>query len=220
MSRCRQCNVEILEETDRCPLCNSVLEKTIEVEDMYPDVQLRVRKWALAARIYLFLAILVEVLLVFINIVSESGIWWSAVTGLAFLYGYLVVRFAILGKSGYKSKTIILTLIAVLVAVAIDFVVGYRGWAVNYALPAGIMLIDAGILALMVINRRNWQSYLMWQILMVFAGLTILLFYAVGIITVFYPSLLAFAVSLFLFLGTVIIGDYRAREELKRRFYI
>ena len=37
-------------------------------------------------------------------------------------------RYAILGKSGYKGKTIVLTLIAILMVVAIDFVVGYRGW--------------------------------------------------------------------------------------------
>ena len=58
-----------------------------------------------------------------------------------------------------------LTLIAILMVVAIDFVVGYRGWSVNYALPSAILLVDAGILILMCINRRNWQSYMMCRFL-------------------------------------------------------
>ncbi len=41
MSRCRQCNIEVLDETERCPLCHSVLEPTIEVENMYPDVKIK-----------------------------------------------------------------------------------------------------------------------------------------------------------------------------------
>ena len=84
----------------------------------------------------------------------------SLVTGLIFFYGYLVVRFAILGKTGYIAKTIVLTLIAILILIAIDFVNGYRGWSVRYVFPAAIILVDIGILVLMCVNRRNWQSYI------------------------------------------------------------
>lgn len=220
MSRCKQCNVEILDETERCPLCHSVLEKTVEVENMYPNVRTMTRRLALLSRIYLFVAILVEALLIYLNVLSDSEMFWSAIPGLAMLYGYLVLRYAILGKSGYKGKIIVLTLIAILMVVAIDFVVGYRGWSVNYALPSAILLVDAGILVLMCINRRNWQSYMMWQIFMILCSVVPLVLYAVGIVTAPILALLAFAFSTALFLGTLIIGDQRARTELRRRFHV
>lgn len=220
MSRCKQCNVEILDETERCPLCHSVLEKTVEVENMYPNVRTMTRRLALLSRIYLFVAILVEALLIYLNVLSDSEMFWSAIPGLAMLYGYLVLRYAILGKSGYKGKIIVLTLIAILMVVAIDFVVGYRGWSVNYALPSAILLVDAGILILMCINRRNWQSYMMWQIFMILCSVVPLVLYAVGIATAPLLALLAFAFSTALFLGTLIIGDRRARTELRRRFHV
>lgn len=220
MSRCKQCNVEILDETERCPLCHSVLEKTVEVENMYPNVRTMTRRLALLSRIYLFVAILVETLLIYLNVLSDSEMFWSAIPGLAMLYGYLVLRYAILGKSGYKGKIIVLTLIAILMVVAIDFVVGYRGWSVNYALPSAILLVDAGILVLMCINRRNWQSYMMWQIFMILCSVVPLVLYAVGIVTAPLLALLAFTFSTALFLGTLIIGDRRARTELRRRFHV
>ena len=220
MSRCKQCNVEILDETERCPLCHSVLEKTVEVENMYPNVRTMTRRLALLSRIYLFVAILVEALLIYLNVLSDSEMFWSAIPGLAMLYGYLVLRYAILGKSGYKGKIIVLTLIAILMVVAIDFVVGYRGWSVNYALPSAILLVDAGILVLMCINRRNWQSYMMWQIFMILCSVVPLVLYAVGIVTAPILALLAFAFSTALFLGTLIIGDRRARTDLRRRFHV
>ena len=220
MSRCKQCNVEILDETERCPLCHSVLEKTVEVENMYPNVRTMTRRLALLSRIYLFVAILVEALLIYLNVLSDSEMFWSAIPGLAMLYGYLVLRYAILGKSGYKGKIIVLTLIAILMVVAIDFVVGYRGWSVDYALPSAILLVDAGILILMCINRRNWQSYMMWQIFMILCSVVPLVLYAVGIATAPLLALLAFAFSTALFLGTLIIGDRRARTELRRRFHV
>lgn len=212
--------MEILDETERCPLCHSVLEKTVEVENMYPNVRTMTRRLALLSRIYLFVAILVEALLIYLNVLSDSEMFWSAIPGLAMLYGYLVLRYAILGKSGYKGKIIVLTLIAILMVVAIDFVVGYRGWSVNYALPSAILLVDVGILILMCINRRNWQSYMMWQIFMILCSVVPLVLYAVGIVTAPLLALLAFAFSTALFLGTLIIGDRRARTELRRRFHV
>lgn len=220
MSRCRQCNVEVLDETERCPLCNSVLEPTVEVENMYPNVRVMVKKMMLLSRIYLFVAILVEALLITINYYTTSETWWSIITGLILFYGYMVIRFAILGKTGYKAKTIILTIIAILVMVAIDFLAGYHGWSVNYVLPSGIILIDFAILLLMMVNRRNWQSYLMWQIFMILCSLVPVILAVVEIITEPFLAGIAMAFSVFLFLGTVIIGDRRARVELYRRFHI
>lgn len=220
MSKCKQCNLEILDETERCPLCKAVLEQTIEVENMYPNVRTIARRLMLISRIYLFCAILLEALLVYVNVAYEFQIFWSAITGLGLFYGYMLLRYAILGKSGYRSKTIVLTLIALLILVAIDFLVGYRGWAVNYVLPSAILLIDTAILVLMIGNRRNWQSYMMSQLFMILCSTVTLIFYAVGIVTAPILAGIAFAASTALFLGTLIIGDRRARTELKRRFHI
>lgn len=220
MSRCIQCNLEVLDETERCPLCKSVLEPTIEVENMYPNVRIQARRLMLYSRIYLFVAIVTEALLICINYFTESEVWWSLITGIGLFYGYMVIRFAILGKSGYLYKTIVLAILAILMLVAIDFLIGFNGWSLNYALPIVIVAIDVGILVLMAINKRNWQSYLMMQIFMIICSIIPIVFYFVDIII--HPLLagIAMAASVSLFLGTVIIGDRRARVELKRRFHI
>lgn len=220
MSRCNKCNIEVLDETERCPLCNCVLEQTVEVENMYPNVRLKARKMMLFGRIYLFLAILTEALLLYINYVTAPKMWWSVITGMIFLYGYLLIQFAILGKTGYRIKIVVLMMIMILMMVAIDFVVGYHGWSLNYVLPSGILAVDVGILLLMLINRRNWQSYMMLQIFMMVCSVVPVVFAAVGLVTAPLLSQIALAFSVFLFLGTVIIGDRRARTELRRRFHV
>lgn len=220
MSKCIRCRVEILDETERCPLCDSVLEKTVEVENMYPNVRVKSRKLSFISRIYLFCAILTEAVLVYLNIRLESQIWWCVITGLSLLYVYLVLRFAIIGKSGYKAKVIVLMMIAVSMVIIIDFVMGYNGWSVNYALPAGILLVDAVIVVLMIVNIKGWQSYLVWQIFMILCSLIPVALYLLEIVTRPGLTFIALGCSFFLFLGTVIIGDRRARVELKRRFHI
>ena len=187
---------------------------------MYPDVRIRMRRLKLFSRIYLFCAILAEAALFCVNLLTESQIWWSAITGLAFLYFYMVLRYAILGKSGYKSKVTVLVILSILIAVVIDFVLGYRGWSVDYVLPVGILVVDAVVLICMIGNRRNWQSYMMWQILMILCSLIPMGLYIKELEQNPYMAFLPLAVSVTIFLGTIIIGDRRARMELVRRFHI
>ncbi len=220
MSKCRQCNIEVLDETQRCPLCGTVLEPTVEVENMYPDIRLKSRKLVFISRLYLFASIVIEILLVNICMLSDVQSLVYIICGLVLLFGYIVIRYAILGTSGYIAKTVVLTIIAVIMLVAIDFSVGYNGWSVNYAFPSVILLIDVGTLVLMAVNRKNWQSYLMLQIFMVLCSIVAIILNVVHIVTDPIVSIVALNVSVILLLGTVIIGGRRARVELKRRFHI
>ena len=220
MSKCRKCNVEILDESEFCPLCHSVLEQTDELENMYPDARLKNQKLKFATRLYLFCALVVEFLLVVIDFNGENQVHWSVLVGLGLLYVYTVLRYAVLGKSGYRAKTIVLVMLAVLLTVAVDFITGYRGWSVDYVASGGILLVDVIIIVLMICNRRNWQSYLMWQIAMILFSVIPAVLYLMGLENNFIMAFLPLSVSAFLFLGTLIIGGRRASQELYRRFHI
>lgn len=220
MSRCRKCNVEILDEGEFCPLCHSVLEQSEELENMYPDARLKNQKLKFATRLYLFCALVLETGLLLLDFSEAKQVHWSILTGLGLLYVYTVLRYAVLGKSGYRAKTIVLLLLAILLTVAVDFTTGYRGWSVDYVVSGGILLMDAVIILLMIINRRNWQSYMMWQLGTILLGVIPFLLYFAGIEKNGYMAFLPLAVSVFLFLGTLIIGGRRAGQELYRRFHL
>ncbi len=223
MSWCKQCRVEVLDPTDKCPLCHCILEQTqedLERKSAYPNVRRSIRKMRLAANCLSFSSIVVGTVLVYINWLFRTHIWWSILVVLALVYGNVVLRLAILGKSGYRFKIISMFFAAVLFLFGIDIVTGYRGWSVEFVFPAGIAVVDIGVLVLMGVNRRNWQSYLMLQIFMILLSAVPLILIALDIISVPYVAVGAFFLSVFIFLGTVIIGDSRARTELKRRFHL
>lgn len=221
MSRCRQCNIEILDDAQICPLCKCVVEKDGKGTSSYPDIRLRTRKLNLAVRIFLFASILAEVMLVYANWKYFSGTWWCVITGAGFAYVYMMAKFAVLNdNAGYRSKFLALTFAGILYIILIDVVIGYNGWSVNFVLPGGLLFVDAFILAIMFLNRRNWQSYIMLELFMILLSALPLLLIGLGIITETFVSGLAFAASVLLFLGTLIIGDRRARSELKRRFHV
>ena len=97
---------------------------------------------------------------------------------------------------------------------------GAYGWSINYVVPSVILLADGVIALLMLINLRNWQSYIMFQIGLLFASTLPLLLWYLGIITHPLLSLITLIITGFFLLASFIIGFRRASVELKRRFHI
>lgn len=186
---------------------------------MYPDVRLRMHRLIFASRIYLYAAILLEAALAGINLFVCPELSWSALAGLGLTLGYIVIRFGIASKAGYRSKTFWLSFAAVLCAVGIDFVIGFSGWSLDYVLPISILVVDLSIVVYMLTNRRNWQSYIMWQLAMIVLSFLPMTFFLLDLEHDPYFAFLPLIVSVLLFLGTLLIGGQRAEEELRRRFH-
>ena len=220
MAKCHNCNIEVLDVSEYCPLCRNVLEADAELENMYPDGRFAMRKNQLLTRIYLFCIIMIEAALIFLNVLCGTEVLWSAIAGLGLFYSFLVLRYAIIGKSGYRSKVFVLILMAVLSAIAVDFVTGYRGWAVDFLLPGGIIAFDLVMMMCIFIDRRGWQSYIMWLITMLFISIIPVALFLNGLAGHWYVAVSPAAVTGALLLGVFIIGGGRSMDELKRRFHV
>ena len=221
MNRCQKCNVLILDDSDRCPLCQHILQSDGEaMENHYPNAIGVTKKFRFMENLLLFLSIVVECLLIVINYNTNPDFLWSLIVGLVLIYGNAVLRMAVLGKAGYMIKTLSLVIFAVVILLGIDYLTGYRRWSLNYVLPCAVLVIDLVLFILMLVNRRNWQSYMMPEIFTILLSLIPIILRLTGVIGFPYLVWIAFAVSVFLFLGTLILGDQRARTELKRRFHI
>ncbi len=221
MSKCLKCNVMICDDTDRCPLCRHVLEvKTGQEKNYYPDAILVTKRFRFLENLLLFLSIVAVCVLAGINYTVNPDILWSVIAALVLLYVNVAFKLAVIGKSGYMFKTVMLVLIAVPVLLSIDYLTGYSRWSLDYVLPAGVLAMDLMLLILILVNRRNWQSYMMSQIFTLLLSVVPVILYLINVIHFPYLAWIAFGASAFLFLGTLILGDRRARTELKRRFHI
>ncbi len=216
------CKVEILDKTDICPLCSNVLEwDGNEKENLYPNARVARRKYQLLENIFLFVSIALWVVLFAIDYITNPENLWSFTVGLVIIYANVLLRLTILGKSSYMAKIIWTILIGLAFLIEADFLTGNHGWGLNFALPTAVLLWDVALLLLMLfINRRNWQSYIIDQLTsLVLCGLMLILMFT-GTITFPYYALGVQIFTLLMFVGTVIIGDRTARDELRRRFHV
>lgn len=222
MSRCKVCKVDVLDKTDKCPLCNNVLEwDGIEREELYPNARIASKKYQFLENIFLFASIALWIVLFIIDYATDPAFLWSFTAGLVIIYANVILRLTILGKSSYMAKIIWTIIIGMAFLIEADFLTGNHGWGLNFAMPTAVLLWDIALIILMLfVNRRNWHNYIIDQLTALLACGVMLILMLVDWIT--FPHY-AFGVQVFtilMFAGTMILGDRKAREELKRRFHI
>ncbi len=220
MSKCKKCNVEIMDETDICPLCQNVLEESGEVYNTYPDARVHIRKLKLVSNISLMVVILVVISSIYLNYNYYDEVLWSLIVGCGIVCLYLTFQIIVIRSSELASKLISALFFWTMYTIIIDIVLGFQGWSVEYVLPGSVALAGIGTLVLMFVDLKNWQNYMMYQIIIILYSLLPLLLCFLGINKHLTLSGFAVALSLFLFLSTIIIGDRKATQELKRRFHI
>lgn len=186
----------------------------------YPDVKGASRKYRLLENIILFLSIVGQIVLTTVDYMTDQGINWSVIVLLVVIYANVTLRLAIVGRNGYIFKIVSTFVFTVLFLEGIDLLTGASGWALTFVFPSAILAMVIATIILMIVNIRNWQSYMMMQLFLVLMSVIAMILVAVKVIWFPYLAMGAMGASLFLFLGTLIIGDKRARTELKRRFHI
>lgn len=223
MAKCNQCNVTISDKTTVCPLCQCVVEvdepAAIRLNE-YPDVWFKERKIKQFCNWILLAVMGASAVLAVVNFAFSRDSWWCIIPIAAMLYGYLAFRSIFVSRKGYRWKVFVSVAFAFLLMLVIDVETGFYGWSMNFVLPGGILIMDLVVVVLMMTNRQNWQSYMIMQIVMAVVSSVPIVLWIFELITSPLLSVIAAGVSVFMFVGSLIIGDRTARSELRRRFHI
>ena len=224
MNKCRNCQIEIVDDTMICPLCKTVVEKSgerVTETPMYPEVIASTQVMKLVGRIYLFIAIACEAILLIINYFTYTGVKWSLICGCVFLYCFLTLKFSLDNRNaGLRSKILNQSLALAGLLVLVDHIIGYRGWSVNYAIPCIIVIMDVTVLVLMLVNLDFWQSYIIVLLVMVLGSAILVVLFFTNVVQYPILSFIALGVSVIEFGLTFLIGGKNASNELRRKFYV
>ena len=221
MAECKKCGVKIKDDTQFCPFCRCILDDDGEKgENIYPDAAGVARRWRFIRNIISFASVCAALGLGIAIYMGADILNWSLVIAMILVYANISLYMLTTGRIGYMSKTLWLTVLAVLILIGIDYYTGYNRWSLDYTLPSGAIVLNAVCLLLMLINKRNWQSYINLQLFNLLCSLVLALMLRFGIIRERVLVIIAVSLSILIFAGTLIFGGRRAADELKRRLHI
>lgn len=221
VNKCKRCNVQILDDTEICPLCGNVVTKEGEEQfDAYPDIRNKIKLLKKLVVVAIYLLVVTEAGLCLIDYYTDYWIGWSVVTGICILYTIFTLVYSVNQKNGHIRKIFMQFAAALVFMLVADAVTGAMGWSVVYGLPCAVLLLDIILVACMLINFANWQSYLLVQLFAVLVSLVLLILFLTGVTVKPVLPWTSFGVSALIFSFCLSIGSRKAKNELKRRFYI
>lgn len=156
-----------------------------------------------------------------VNILTyeKMKIWWSLVTIGGIGYVAMTLRYSIMRRASLAGILVRQSIGAQILLALIDYMTGFGGWSVNYAIPSLILFDVIAVVFLILVNRLNWQSYFMYQIAITIFSFIPLILWAAGWITSPMMSVITVILSVSVLFVTIIMGDRSVKKELKRRFF-
>lgn len=221
MNRCKRCKVEIVDDTDVCPLCGNIVTKDDEQQfNTYPDVRNKIRFVKRLVAIIVYFLVVAEVVLCIIDYYTDYKIGWSLVTGICILYTIFTLEYSFNRRGNHIRKIFGQSAVALCLMLLLDGITGAAGWSVIYGVPCAVMILDAILVICMLVNFSDWQSYLLVQLFAFLVSGVLLILYLTGVTKSPVLPWASFGMSALIFSFCFFIGYREAKNELRKRFYI
>ncbi|NLW78697.1 MAG: hypothetical protein GXY32_04715 [Ruminococcaceae bacterium] len=224
MKACDICHAQVTGTHEFCPLCGKRLQPAEPYGytlpgNRYPDLSRISAQYNFMLRLLLFLSLLGGGVSVLVNVLVPTGFWWCLIVIVAEVYLWLTIPPLLRRARNYAKRLLFQTLLTALLMVALDFIIGWRGWSVSYAIPSLLCAGIVAIAAMIVFSRTNWPQYVFYQFTMGLLGFIPLVLYFFGLSTSIVMVLITAALGLGSVLVTVVFGDRSLKSDFRRRFH-
>ncbi|NLY69536.1 MAG: hypothetical protein GX067_07075 [Clostridiales bacterium] len=219
MKYCEKCSVSVRGDRELCPLCQSRLTGEGEPEP-FPAVSSVYRQFERLFKWLLFATVSAAIICVAINLMLPDTGAWSLFALLGLGCFWIIMYLSIKRKSGIARYIANQAAVVAVGSVVWDYVTGWRGWSLDYAMP---IAFTAAMLAITVVSRvlrSDAGDYITSLVLIGLGGLIPLVFYFTGVLLIVIPSIICVACSLILFVGLLVFKGSEMKYELSKRFHV
>lgn len=221
---CPNCGCAIRGYKARCPLDNEPLKVSVdarsdEARDVFPATEQKTNH-PLLIRLFAFISLAAMIVSLMVDFSLELPLNLPVMTLLGIISIWTSVGAAVIRRK-QVSKIISwqVTILSFLV-LAWDWILGWRGFSLNYAIPIILLAAQATLYILARVLHLESGDYLVYFLLCSLLGLLPLLFLIFGWVTVSLPSVICVGVSFLMIAGALIFQWGIIKHELGKRFHI
>lgn len=219
MKHCPKCKVDVRGFPIYCPLCQGKLNGEGEAP-FFPKVPSIYEKYRLFFQILALSGIGIAVVAVTVNLMVPQTGRWSLLVLLGI--GSLWLSVGVSARNLHHVTHVIMTqsFVGSLLFVVWDFVVGWRGWSIDYAVPILLMISLLTMQILIKARGIKTEDYMVCTSFHALVGLVPLVLYLTGSLNQVIPTLICIALSALLLAGLLIFKWGELLAEYHKRFRI
>lgn len=221
MMRCAACSVDIEGDWARCPLCGSATTGDPS-PDPYPTVALRFTRRRVLRTLFLSSLVVIAASfvaqLLFARDGDGIGVLRSVWLGIAAMW--LVVLMAARKRHNVAKGTLYLVILIGGVSLYWDYLTGWHGWSLSYAVPIVCACSVVALLITVRVMQVEIGDHILYSGLTVLLGLAPVVFLAVGWVNNPVPSVICGIVAVLALALLQIARGRPVRHELAKRLHL
>lgn len=220
--RCEHCNMNVAGEADSCPLCQSKLRGTPDPQSaVFPAISPKEwKKQALALKICLFVSFALVVICITIDALLPKSYSWPWYVAAAVLCVWVCIVNALIRRHNIPKNILWLVFWISMLSVLWDWFTGWKGWSVDYVIPALCMTAVVAIMIVSKAMKRRLKEYLVYLIIGSLFGVMPLWFWSLGWVRIRYPSILCSSFCILALGALLFFKSGELFEEVRKRLHL
>lgn len=221
MQYCKRCRVMIENPSERCPLCQGELDGEPEKDgQLFPDLTRERSMKDLGFRIFTFFCAALIIVGLAVNFIIPSRVFWAGFEAAAVVCMWILTAVAFVKRRNLLKNTLWQMVLLCGISLFWDFLTGYRGWSLEYAIPIVILVVFPVLTVIIKLMKLQVSYYMIYYIMACIAGILQMIFLVAGLVKMRIPSVLCGAVSALVLTGLLIFQWKNFWEEVKKKMHM
>ncbi len=186
---------------------------------IYPK-KLSSKKGELILKICIISSILMAIVLFIINKALTPQIPWAALTNAGIVYIWVTVLYAINKNINIAGHVLVQTIAISILSIYIDYMLGFRGWSINIAIPILIIISNITMLVLTIVSHKKYIKYAIYQLVIVIFSMIPVVLMHENYINNKVLTIVATGISILNLILTLTLCARDVKEAVIRKFHM
>ena len=187
---------------------------------LYPKIR-NVKSGNVAIKVMVIISFAIAAICAIINICTSKFLW-SVIVIIGIIYAWITVLYSVHRNINIASNVMIQSIAISLLTLGIDYTIGYRGWAINLAIPIIFSIANITIFILTLVSLKRYYKYAIYQLIIFLLSIIPLIIAIVSDNIIRTPifTIISSSIAVFVFIFSLILCGRSILEELNRRLHM
>lgn len=186
---------------------------------LYPKI-LNIEKGKKIKGLLLLISIVISIVLVIINMCIDKENKWSLLCIAGIIYAWFTTLYSLKRNVNIASHVMIQMIFISVLTIAIDYILGYKGWSITLAIPIMIIIGNITLMVLTIVSRKRYIKYAIYQIVIFLLSMIPFILMKKNIQNYNTPTIISSSIATFTLLLTLILCGKDLYKDIIRRFHI
>lgn len=145
---------------------------------------------------------------------------WSLLVIAGVIYTWITVMNSIKKNVNIASRVMLQVLLIDILCVALDWIIGYKGWSFTIAIPISIITANVTMLILLMCAFKIYARYIIYQLIIFVWSMIPAVLCLIGWVPTNILTIIATPIAVFSLLLTIVLFAKEVNEEMKKRFHL